>query len=300
MRSSLALIFASVISSAAAAGTLGFALGDKRSDGSCKGQDDYEADFKALAAQTDARIVRTYAAAECNSSMNILPAAKSSGFQVVLGVWPDSDESFALDKAALIEYAPKYKDQVYAITVGSESMYRGTFTGTELLTRIQEIKKAVPGFKIGTADSWNKFQDGTADAVIKGGVDILLCNAFSYWQGQVISNATGSFFDDIKQAFGHIQAVSGSNDAIEMWVGETGWTTAGSKYGDAVPSVSNAATFFKQGVCGLIEWGFNVFFFEAFDEPWKPVATGQDGTVADETHWGAMTVDRKAKYAIKC
>ena len=85
-----------------------------------------------------------------------------------------------------------------------------------------------------------------------------------------------------------------------MWVGETGWTTAGNKYGDAVPSVANAATFFKQGVCGLIEWGFNVFFFEAFDEPWKPVATGQDGTVADETHWGAMTVDRKAKYAIKC
>ena len=173
MRSSLALIFASVISSAAAAGSLGFALGDKTSDGSCKSQDDYEADFKALSAQTDARIVRTYAAAECNSSMNILPAAKATGFQVVLGVWPDSDESFALDKAALMQYAPKYKDQVYAITVGSESMYRGTFTGTELLSRIQEIKKAVPGFKMGTADSWNKFQDGTADAIIKGGVDIM-------------------------------------------------------------------------------------------------------------------------------
>lgn len=49
-----------------------------------------------------------------------------------------------------------------------------------------------------------------------------LCNAFSYWQGQTINNATGSFFDDIMQAFGHIQSVSGSTDKPELWVGETG------------------------------------------------------------------------------
>jgi len=30
-----------------------------------------------------------------------------------------------------------------------------------------------PSVKVGTADSWNKFADGTADAVIQGGVDIL-------------------------------------------------------------------------------------------------------------------------------
>lgn len=28
----------------------------------------------------------------------------------------------------------------------------------------------------------------------------------------------------------------------------------------------------------------NVLSFEAFDEPWKPVSTGADGFVADETH----------------
>jgi glucan 1,3-beta-glucosidase len=41
------------------------------------------------------------------------------------------------------------------------------------LAKIQEVKQAVPQFKVGTADSWNKYQDGTADALIKGGVDIL-------------------------------------------------------------------------------------------------------------------------------
>ncbi len=37
-----------------------------------------------------------------------------------------------------------------------------------------------------------------------------------------MSNATGSFFDDIMQAFGRIQSISGSTDKPELWVGETG------------------------------------------------------------------------------
>jgi len=61
---------------------------------------------------------------------------------------------------------------VYAITVGSESLYRGNFTGEQLLAKIQDMKAAFPNIKIGTADSWNKFQDGTADPLIKN-VDIL-------------------------------------------------------------------------------------------------------------------------------
>lgn len=137
---------------------------------------------------------------------------------------PDTDESFAADKAAVVKYAPQYSDQVYAITVGSESLYRGNFTGEELLDKIKDVKTALKGeFKVGTADSWNKYMDGTADAVIKGGADILLCNAFSYWQGQELKNATHNFFDDIMQAFGHIQDVAGSTSGgPELWVGETG------------------------------------------------------------------------------
>jgi glucan 1,3-beta-glucosidase len=137
--------------------------------------------------------------------------------------------------------------------------------------------------------------------LIKGGVDILLCNAFSYWQGQTFSNSTASFFDDIMQAFGHIQDVAGSADNTpELWVGETGWPTGGSTYQNAVPGVSAAQTFWSNAVCGILDWGVNVFFFEAFDEPWKPVSTGADGAVADETHWGAWNADRSKKYTTTC
>jgi glucan 1,3-beta-glucosidase len=86
---------------------------------------------------------------------------------------PDAAVSYANDTDAIAQYAPQYKDQVYAITVGSETLYRGTFTGPSLMAKINDVKSQIKGFKIGTADSWNKYADGTADAVIKGGVDIL-------------------------------------------------------------------------------------------------------------------------------
>lgn len=50
----------------------------------------------------------------------------------------------------------------------------------------------------------------------------------------------------------------------------------------------------------MIGWGYNVFFFEAFDEPWKPKSIGDNGLAADETHWGAMTAEGKNKYSLKC
>lgn len=64
---------------------LGFALGTKNPDGSCKYTADYEADFDTLKSQST--IVRGYAADDCNFAQQVLPAAKNKGFQVLLGIW---------------------------------------------------------------------------------------------------------------------------------------------------------------------------------------------------------------------
>lgn len=249
-------------------GTLGFALGTKKSDGSCKSTTDYETDFDAIKSNTGSTLVRGYSASDCNCAQNILPAAKSKGFQVVLGVWPDTDESFNLDKEALSSYATKYTDQVYAVTVGSETLYRGNFTGEELLDKIKDVKSILPDTKVGTADSWNKYADGTADAVIQGGVDLLMANAFAYWQGKEVgSGATFTYFDDVQQALGRVQDISGSLNGIEFWNGETGWPTdGGTDYEAATAGTSLAATYYSQAICGMLDWGVNVFYFEAFDE----------------------------------
>jgi glucan 1,3-beta-glucosidase len=172
-----------------AAGTLGFALGMNNPDGSCKQTSDYEADFKALKQYTT--LVRTYAAGQCNQAQNIIPAAKNAGFQVLLGVWsvqtcwqlelladrklarPDTEESYNTDVAALNASVPGNEDVVFGITVGSETLYRGNFTGEQLLGKIQDVQSIFPNVLIGTADSWNKYADGTADPLITGGVKLL-------------------------------------------------------------------------------------------------------------------------------
>jgi glucan 1,3-beta-glucosidase len=51
-------------------------------------------------------------------------------------------------------------------------------------------------------------------------------NAFGFWQGQDISNATHQYFDDIMQAYQHINSIAPGNK-IELWTGETGWPSDG-------------------------------------------------------------------------
>ena len=75
-----------------ARGTLGFALGNTNPDNTCKQQSDFEADFQAIAANSEATLVRTYSSSDtygnpCNTPSEILPAAKAAGFKVLLGMW---------------------------------------------------------------------------------------------------------------------------------------------------------------------------------------------------------------------
>ena len=81
-----------------------------------------------------------------------------------------------------------------------------------------------------------------------------------------------------------------------------GWPSDGNNYQNAEPTLPNAEKFYREAICGMINWGFNVFVFEAFDEPGKKGAVGEDGTVADETNWGSMKADRSLKWdsGLKC
>jgi exo-beta-1,3-glucanase (GH17 family) len=82
-----ALAAAPAVVSAAEKGKMGFALGTKLGSGECKTQQDYSEDFKSIQSNSGSTIVRGYAASDCDMAKNALPAAKSAGFKVVLGIW---------------------------------------------------------------------------------------------------------------------------------------------------------------------------------------------------------------------
>ncbi|PYH44383.1 putative myosin class II heavy chain (MHC) [Aspergillus saccharolyticus JOP 1030-1] len=273
-------------------GTLGLALGDKNADGSCKATSDYEADFEALKSVTN--IVRIYSASDCNTAQNIIPAAKLKNFKVVLGVWPDTTDSFNSDLNALKQSVPGNENVVSAITVGSEVLYRNSLTAQQLLSLIQQVQAQFPNVAVGTVDSWNKFADGTADPIIQGGVTYLLANGFAYWQDVSIDNAHSVYFSDVNDAKNHILQVAGSNASkIRFGNGETGWPTdGGSDYGqNSKAGTKNAETYYQTSVCDMLASGVDVFYFEAFDESWKPNSVGDNGQSMDEKHWGLFTAD---------
>ncbi|WP_299219367.1 glycosyl hydrolase family 17 protein [uncultured Aquimarina sp.] len=81
-------------------------------------------------------------------------------------------------------------------------------------------------------------------------------------------------------------------------IGETGWATVSN--GHYGPNGSKATDEFKEALYYkyIREWtnkeGISCFYFEAFDEPWKD-AHNKKGS---ENHFGLITVDGKAKYAL--
>ncbi|KAI5805941.1 glycoside hydrolase family 17 protein [Geopyxis carbonaria] len=286
-----------------AAGELGFALGfakgeDHTNPDNCKTSADFIADLKAIKAQTSARTVRLYSTSDCDSQIlpRVLPALKQEGFKVILGIWPTPEDHFQDEINALGNYPEQYKDVISGITVGSEALYRKEMKADELAKKIQTVKTKVKGtgIDVGFADSWNLIEQDSANPAIEAS-DLILANAFSYWQGIEISNATNTFKEDIMRALGHVQDVKKKTD-VNFWVGETGWPTGGKDYDAAVPGEKNAETYWKSSVCGLVAWGFNVFVFEAFDESFKK--TEKDNDV--EKYWGVMTEDRKTKYDLSC
>lgn len=174
-------------------------------DSNCKSTTDYEADFDALNSKGGlggVKRVRTYAVVDnafpenlCQVASAILPAAKAKGFQVILGLSyvllpieqrtdpfhnpnihvdrADTKAAYDSEKATLATVlTSEYSSTVYALTVGSESLYREV-DACELLPRIVDARSTFGNIvkRVGTVDSWNKFADGTADPIITGNCD---------------------------------------------------------------------------------------------------------------------------------
>lgn len=148
---------------------------------------------------------------------------------------------------------------------------------------------------------WNKYYDGTADAVVQGGVKFLLMNAFAFWQGTAVDKSYQTYYGDIYNATSHITKLAGGADGLDLWTGEVGWpSTGGTDYEDAKAGTENAATNWKTSICPALTMNQNVFVFEAFDEPWKPDSKGDNGQSADEKHWGVMDANGVPKFDLSC
>lgn len=164
-------------------------------------------------------------------------------------------------------------------------MFRGDLSEAQLLSYLMHFKQQIPGVPVSTAET-----DGTLlayPAVIQA-VDVLLVNYHPYWADTSLEQA----LTWIHATHQGVVAAAGGKQVI---VAETGWPSCGSPVGAAVPSPTNANTYFLNFVSWARAYGVPYFYFSAFDETWKAAtAEGAQGAC-----WGAFRSDGAMKAGMQ-
>jgi exo-beta-1,3-glucanase (GH17 family) len=185
--------------------------------------------------------------------------AHELGLKAALGAWLGRDLTANQAQIASLIQAAK-AGQADQLIVGSETLYRGDLTESQLVAYIQQVRQAVPaGIPIGTADTASEFQDHPA---VTQAVDVVLANIYPYWSGSDVSNAA----NDMSGAYQAVKSAAGGKPVL---ISETGWPTCGETRGKAVPSLQNAKTYLQTFLAWARANQIGYYYFEAFDEAWK-------------------------------
>lgn len=150
----------------------GFNVGANNADGSCKTQAQWETAFnKIKGLPQHITSARLYAASDCNTLANAVPAAINTGFNLLVGVWAEDATHYTAEKNALkAAIAAHGSSWILAISVGSEDLYRGDTSASALAQQIYDVRGMVRALgvnqEVGHVDTWTAWVDTKNNAVI--------------------------------------------------------------------------------------------------------------------------------------
>lgn len=252
------------------------------------------------------------------------------------GLEPDHEQESEANETQILvaaHLARKYPDIVKVIAVGNEAMVHWAATYfvrpsviLKWVNHLQDLKKSGDLPKdlwITSSDDFSSWGGGGAEyhtedlEKLYKAVDYVSMHTYPYHNTHY--NPEFWIIEDDKsltdlekidaamlraQAFAQKQydSVAGYMKSIgvdkPIHIGETGWATVSDGfYGE---EGSRATDEYKEGRYYQLmrDWtnkeGISCFYFEAFNEPWKD----SKNPMGSENHFGLMTVDGKAKYAI--
>lgn len=243
--------------------------------------------FELLAAVAPyAKGIRTYGMDDGLEAIG--PMARQMGFEfIALGAFIGA-VSAANDAqvSALVDAA--LAGDADMLIVGNEAL-RGVSEAT-LIGYLREVKGAVDGAGLGIPVTYSEDVDVLLDypAVIAE-CDVLCVNVYPFWRR--MTNDTAATY--VHCCYSELIEIAGDREIV---IAETGWPHK--KRIDATPK--NAGRYLKNVVSWATENNVRVFYFEAFDEPWKQRLTGN----AIEAHWGILKPDgrayRLARSVLRC
>ena len=261
--------------------------------------------------ENDFRLIRMYDSAENTRTTIELIHEHSLPVKVLLGAWlkaeisnhegapwleePIPDEELVANKLdnraelrRTIALANEFSDVVVAVNVGNEALVEWNDHMVPLdtvISYVREVKAAIEQ-PVTVADNYLWWiQDG---APLAEEVDFLGVHTYAQWEEKTIEDSMPFTIENIEGVFNALPDKP-------IVILEAGWATVASEFGDRA-SEAYQAQYYEVLKAWAEKTNTTVFFFEAFDEPWK----GDPGDpLGAEKHWGLFNVDRTPKLVMQ-
>ena len=224
-----------------------------------------------------AKVVRSFS---CTDGNEFIPRmAHKRGLDTVVGAWIGSDlERNEREIEALIKLAKK--GVVDIATVGNEVLMRGELSEEQIINYLKRVKEALPDIPVSYVDAYYEFLNRPK---LMDHCDVITINCYPFWEGYSIKESI--------QVIQKMHAlVADKSKGKKVIISETGWPTAGSKNGNAEPSLTNMMRYFTN----LYTWSaaneIEIFYFSSFDESWKFSYEGEAGA-----SWGLWDSNNELK-----
>lgn len=186
-----------------------------------------------------------------------------------------------------IKLAHQFADVVVAVNVGNEALVDWTdhlVPVDRVIEYVRQVKAEIDQ-PVTVAENyvwWTR--DGAA---LAAEVDFLGVHTYPVWEHKTIEQGLAYTIENL-------QGVRAALPDKPIAILEAGWATVAIEFGDRA-SEAHQTRYYRE----LRQWasGTNttVFFFEAFDEPWKGDPNSPNGA---EKHWGLFNVDRTPKQVV--
>ena len=282
-----------------------------RGDGAANPSDAEILEDLQILVEHDFKLIRMYDVGENTVTTLELIRENDLPIKVLLGMWlraeisnhegcPWLDEPIPDDELAAntllnlaelktgIELANEYPDIIAAVNVGNEALvdWNDHMVSLEnVIAYVEQVKAAIEQ-PVTVADNYEWWiKDG---APLADAVDFLGIHTYPAWEEKTIDEAMPYTIENLERVRA---ALPGKPIAIL----EAGWATTASEFSDRA-SEEAQVRYYRE----IDEWATRtnttVFFFEAFDEPWKGNPNNPDGA---EKHWGLFFVDRTPKLVMQ-
>ncbi|MEL7311805.1 MAG: glycosyl hydrolase [Pseudomonadota bacterium] len=186
--------------------------------------------------------------------------------------------------ARAIGLANEFDDVIVSVNVGNEALVDWTDHMVPLPSMIEHVRTVRQAIQQPVTVAENYEWWIASGATLAKELDFVGVHTYPAWEGKTID-------EGLSYTVENMQRVHEALPESPLAILEAGWATTASEFGDRA-SEANQARYFDELMTWATDVNVTVFFFEAFDEPWKGNPDNADGA---EKHWGLFFVDRSPK-----